>query len=508
MKKPLALTAFSLAGILAFAGAHAADTDVTFGGKYNGNTLDVHTATATTTYTYTKSDGSTSAATAYNVDPAKTDFTYTDAGGTTADLSAGDKTQSDFTGPSAASGDIVSDQDIVAGATADRSNYTYKNGKGDTVTLGTEKQSFTESVTLDATYAGGASVDVTDGTSAAFGTSMYKYVDPTNGRTYTLDSTASKFVDAETNMEQVPSAGTEQATALANMIAAYNTDKANIETAKTNTSGYAAQETTLFNAADTVFTTDEAMIATLDSRWQTYQTATGAYAAAQQEQATAKATYDANDAARTAALAVFDAPILDTIDGRANDAIAASVANGGAINTALTAGDEATLTSAKTYADTQDAATLESAKTYTDEKDTAVRADFAAADEATLNSAKEYAAAQDALTLTDAKAYADERAAFSLAAANAYTDQRIDKLDKDLSAGIASSVALSSVAVSGVERGEVSVGAGFGHYNSQSAVAFGAAMGLTNNWSVNVGAGISDADVAFRAGTNYKFKLF
>ncbi len=125
-----------------------------------------------------------------------------------------------------------------------------------------------------------------------------------------------------------------------------------------------------------------------------------------------------------------------------------------------------------------------------------------------MNSAKEYAAAQDALTLTDAKAYADERAAFSLAAANAYTDQRIDKLDKDLSAGIASSVALSSVAVSGVERGEVSVGAGFGHYNSQSAVAFGAAMGLTNNWSVNVGAGISDADVAFRAGTNYKFKLF
>ncbi len=466
MKKPLALTAFSLAGILAFAGAHAADTDVTFGGKYSNNSLDVYAATATTTYTYTKSDGTTSAATAYNVDPAKTDFTYTDAAGTAADLNAGDKTQSDFAGTSAAIGDIVSSQDIVAGATADRSNYTYKNGKGDTVTLGTEKQSFTESVTLDTTYAGGVSVDVTDGASAAFGTSMYKYTDPTNGKTYTLDSSATKFID-EDNMEQIPTAGSEQATALANMIAAYNTDKANIETAKTNTSGYAAQETTLFNAADAVFTTDEAMIATLDSRWQTYQTATGAYAAAQQEQATAKATYDANDAARTAALAVFDAPILDTIDGRANDAIAASVANGGAINTALTAGDEAT-----------------------------------------LNTAKEYAAAQDALTLTDAKAYADERAAFSLAAANAYTDQRIDKLDKDLSAGIASSVALSSVAVSGVERGEVSVGAGFGHYNSQSAVAFGAAMGLTNNWSVNVGAGISDADVAFRAGTNYKFKLF
>ena len=140
--------------------------------------------------------------------------------------------------------------------------------------------------------------------------------------------------------------------------------------------------------------------------------------------------------------------------------------------------------------------------------DDAIRADFATADEATLNSAKGYADAQDALTLNNAKAYANERAALSLAAANAYTDKKIDKLDKDLSAGVASSVALSSVAVSGVQRGEVSVGAGFGNYNSQSAVAFGAAMGLTNNWSVNVGAGVSDADVAFRAGTNYKFKLF
>lgn len=110
-----------------------------------------------------------------------------------------------------------------------------------------------------------------------------------------------------------------------------------------------------------------------------------------------------------------------------------------------------------------------------------------------------------------AKSYFDLAAqsdALTLSEANAYTDKRIEKLDKDLSAGIASAVALSSVAVSDVRRGELSVGAGYGYFNGQSAGAFGAAMGISNRWSVNAGAGISGYDVSFRAGTNYKFKLF
>ena len=96
----------------------------------------------------------------------------------------------------------------------------------------------------------------------------------------------------------------------------------------------------------------------------------------------------------------------------------------------------------------------------------------------------------------------------SLQAANDYTDVRFNELDKELSAGIASVAAMSSVAVSNVGKGEVSVGGGYGYYNSQSAVAFGAAMGLSDNWSVNAAAGLSDSNVTFRAGTNYKFKLF
>ena len=120
-----------------------------------------------------------------------------------------------------------------------------------------------------------------------------------------------------------------------------------------------------------------------------------------------------------------------------------------------------------------------------------------------------YAAANAVAT---ANAYTDSKLNevrdSAVAASNAYTDRRIEDLDKNLSAGVAGAVALSSVAVSGVERGEVSVGAGYGYFNGQSAAAFGATMGLSNRWSVNAGAGISNADVSFRAGTNYKFKLF
>lgn len=127
-----------------------------------------------------------------------------------------------------------------------------------------------------------------------------------------------------------------------------------------------------------------------------------------------------------------------------------------------------------------------------------------------FNTTNTYATSTDSVAMNLKaldKAIADQ-SSLALVSANAYTDERIDKLDKDLSAGIASAVALSSVATTGVQKGEVAVSGGYGYYNGQSAAAFGAAMGLTNRWSVNAGAGLSNADVSFRAGTSYKFKLF
>ena len=62
--------------------------------------------------------------------------------------------------------------------------------------------------------------------------------------------------------------------------------------------------------------------------------------------------------------------------------------------------------------------------------------------------------------------------------------------------------------MSNVACGEVSIGGGYGYHNGESAAAVGVAVGLTDNWSMNAGAGFSSADTTFRAGTNYKFKLF
>lgn len=109
--------------------------------------------------------------------------------------------------------------------------------------------------------------------------------------------------------------------------------------------------------------------------------------------------------------------------------------------------------------------------------------------------------ANDAIA-TNANAIALNSAAISK------LENSVNDIEKDLSAGIANVAALSAVAVSDVARGEVSVGGGYGYHNGESAAAFGFAIGLTDNWSMNAGAGISSADTTFRAGTNYKFKLF
>ena len=545
MKKPLVLTAFSLAGILAFAGAHAATTDVTFAGKYttaNGTEQNAGTDLDSANYNYTYNDYNGSTVTKnYAEAPNADDFKYKDAAGNwqayDPENTDGLPQQSDYTGTSTATGDITTTQDIVAGATMDRANYKYKNSAGEDATLGESAPDFPQDVTLNSTYVSGddATITVKNGDAPTFDGTRYKYTDE-NGNTYHLNADGTSLANDRNEMV-TPEPGSALETAFNDMQTAFTTDTASVDAAKAETGAKYSAEEPLFNAANTVFENDTNTVNELNERYATIANAGEQWNAALANQESTSNAWTADNERQAAAREIFDAPITDTIDNRANDAIAASVADGGVINDALTAGDDAVrsefaaaddqirsdmtagddaVRSEFAAADDQirsdmtagDQATLASAKTYTDEKDTAVREAFALADEATLNTAKEYAVAQDAMTLNSAKAYADERAAFSLAAANAYTDQRIDKLDKNLSAGIASSVALSSVAVSGVERGEVSVGAGFGNYNSQSAVAFGAAMGLTNNWSVNVGAGISDADVAFRAGTNYKFKLF
>jgi hypothetical protein len=563
MKKTLCLT--SMLAIVA-TGAANATTDVTFAGDYsleNGSTANVATDISGATYTYEKTDGSNATA-VYDEDPNLAYFTYTDKDGAAADLTSGTNlTQSDFTGTSAASGDITTTQEIVSGATTDRANYTYVNGNGDTVELGTAAQSFTEHVGLNSTYTNDTIVDVTDGTAGTFNGSLYVWTDPDTNAVYHLSDDGTKLVDA-LNMEQTPTAGSAQETAFNEMKDAYTADAAAIAAAETSTAAAAAAEAPLFAAADAVFVADTATIVQLDTYYATYQDALGKLDEANEAKANATAANAVNVAAQTAARDLYNAPIETTLASVEQNANAYTDSEINTEATARTAGDtqlQTNINAETTRAQGEEAAirsefaagdalTLSNANAYTDAETTraqgeeaAIRSEFAAGDALTLSNANAYtdaettraqgeeAAIRSEFAAADttlqnnidnevARATAQEAAirgefaagdALTLSKANAYTDKKVNTLEKNVSGGIAAATALSAVSVSDVKKGEMSVGGGYGYYNNQSAMAFGAAMGLSDNWSINAGAGIASGDktqVSFRAGTNYKFKLF
>ena len=537
----------------------------------DGTQANVSDALAGVPYEYTKSDGTTATVADHNTDPTLTDFTYTDREGNPADLSTGVPAQSDFWADTTADGvNVKTTQTIVSGATASRDNYTYLNGAGEEVVLGAAAQNMVENHTLS-DYAGGAEVTITNGTAdTTFDGSLYSF-ELDNGNKFTLSADGTRLLDENGN-EVTPGAGEIIETKFNKAQAAYTADKAAVDAAVADTGAKWTTEQANFAAADTVFNDDSAKITELDGFFATVGDATDAYDAAQAKQQVAKDAYAANDTLLRAAKDVYDAPILETITNGANDAIDSALAQGGAIRSeldqkvnrsdaeaifaekqqwvdntlgiesvksdavadALTgeiAGNETTFSGAINVIDdavsknTSDIAAnktaIETNATNIAANKTAIESEVARATAAeaqldgkiALNTAaieSEVAnrIAGDEMTLSAAKAYADAKNTMSLKSAYDYTDKKVDALEEELSAGIASAAAMSSVAVSNVAKGEVSVGGGYGYYNSQSAVALGAAMGLTDNWSVNAAAGLSDSNVTFRAGTNYKFKLF
>lgn len=542
MKKTFVLT--SLAAIVMSSPAIAA-TDVTFSGKYNGD-MNVADGVADTTYDYVKSDGTSASGVAYNTAPLLTDFTYTDKEGNQADLSTGTPVQSDFVGATVADGvNVKSTQEVVSGATASRGNYTYVNGAGEEVVLGTAAQDMVDTHTLS-DYAGGAEVTITNGVvDTTFDGSLYSF-ELDNGNKFTLSADGTQLLD-ENGSVAAPGAGTEMETKFNEAQAAYTADKAAVDAAVADTGAKWTTEQANFAVAETVFNDDSAKIAELDERFATVGVATEALAAAKANQQVAMDAFVANGELYQAAKDVYDAPILETITNGANDAIDSALAQGGAIrneldqkvnlsdaeeifaekqqwvdNTlgiesansnavadALTgeiAGDETTFSGAINVIDnavSKNTADIAANKTAIETNTTNIAANKTAIEEEVANRI-----AGDDMTLSAAKAYADAKNSMSLKSAYDYADSKVNALEDEMSAGIASAVAMSSVAVSNVAKGEVSVGGGYGYYNSQSAVALGAAMGLTDNWSVNAAAGLSDSNVTFRAGTNYKFKLF
>lgn len=539
--------------------------------KEDGSTIaSVSDPLADTTYSYEASDGSTVSDVAYGTDPDMTKFTYTDKDGGTADFSTGIPEQSDFTGTSVAAGDVTTTQEIVAGAVMDRNNYSYVNGNGETVALGETAQNMVTEQTLSE-YAGGATITTTNGTANIGGEDvtnldggMYTAALST-GTQYKLSPDGSQLLNMDGAIQE-PDPDSELETLFANLKGAYDADKAIFDANITETADKWATEQTNFDAANAVFETDSNTVQDLDNKYATVGTAAELLANAQANQQTAAKQQVAEEALYNAAKDTYDAPILETIENGANSAINESLAEGGAISDAIatetdraTAAEEALddkiAANTDAIANETDRATVAeealddkitansnaisaNSDAITAETDRATAIENALSDRITANSdaivtEKDRATAAeeeldgkiatntaaiaqettdriagDELTLGAAKAYTDAQNELTLRAANEYTDNRVNTLEKELSAGIASAAAMSSVAVSGVSKGEVSVGGGYGYYNSQSAVALGAAMGLTDNWSINAAAALSDSNVSFRAGTNYKFKLF
>ncbi len=560
MKKHFVLT--SLVAIAMSCPAVAA-TDVTFGGAYNNGASKIADGVADTTYDYVKSDGTTATGIAYNSDPVLTDFTYKGVDGSTKSLADGTPDISVYTGTTTASGDIVSTQTIAAGETASRDNYTYVSGAGETVTLGESEQNMVAIHTLS-DYAGATEITIKNGVAdTTVDGSLYSF-ELDNGNKFTLSADGTQLLNENGGVE-TPGVGTDMETKFNEAQAAYNADKVAVEAAVADTEAKWTTEQANFAAANTVFENDSARIAELDGYFATVGSATDALAAAQAAQQVAADKYAENGALYQAAEDVYDAPILETITNGANDAIDDALAQGGAIrneldqkvsvadaeavfaekqqwvdNTlgiesansnavadALTgeiAGDETTFSGAINAIDgavSKNAADIATNATNIAANKTAIESEVARATAAeaeldgkiALNTtaiAEEVANRIDGdkMTLSAAKAYVDSKNELALKSAYDYTDSKVNALEEDLSAGIASAAAMSSVAVSGVGKGEVSVGGGYGYYNSQSAVALGAAMGLSDNWSVNAAAGLADSNVTFRAGTNYKFKLF
>ena len=491
MKKSLILT--SLLAIVA-TGAAKAETDVTFGGSYALSTDTggvqsgvVTTAPADITYDYDVTDGSSTDGVNANVNyanaPDVTKFTFVDPNGATHDVSFESRyDKSDYVGTTAVTGaGYGTTQNIVAGAEVSESNYsyTYTLGGADIErTLDNPSRFIGEMTALSENYANAISVNVVNGEAFVNGGTTaltnagdldYTLYGFTLGDSYyNLDKEGDSFILVRNGEKVSPASGSELETEFNNAKDAYAADVGTLGTNIATTASNWATEKTYYDTAKGFFDTDMATVATLTNNYDSQDKADKLYSDAQKKQGVAQENQNKNIANHNAAVELYNTPI-----------------------------------------ETVQAATLQDAKDYADSL--ASNYDAAGAADAAETNAKSYADSQDVLTLNAAKAYADAGNALTLNQANAYTDAKVDTLEKNVSGGIAAATALSAVEVSNVKRGEMSVGGGYGYYNGQSAGAFGMAMGLSDNWSVNAGAGIASGDetqVAFRAGTNYKFKLF
>ena len=525
--------------------------------NYNGTAADGSAAPQTMTTTGAETE---------SIDLAKFAFTAADgtttlADGTTPLTLASDTTvykETDYTANTVAGTTgyehvaVADEYKLDAATSVEYGSYKYENPQYDANVEGSEQyitlaqggsaRTLTESYATNATYTSG-STTINSTTGAEDLISLYSYQtkdadgNPTSHK-YVLseDGTGVRDIDNDGQAVDLNNPAIQPAlkAVLQGMIDAYASDSGTYLTNATNAlADLQAQENANYQQALDAYNADVTEQDNLVTRYGTYKAATDAKTAAETVLSTKQSEYNTDNGTLAAARGVYNAPILDTID----DAIDTSVASG-SVKTALdgkadvdsvytkTEANDLFLTEHQDISGKADVATVNDAlalKANTEDVELALnnKADKATTlsgygieDAYTMGQVDDLIEGANTYTDTVAAGLRGEFAsnnALTLSKANAYTDSKVNKLEKDMSGGVAAATALSAVSVSGVNKGEVSVGGGYGYYNGESAMAFGAAMGLTDRWSINAGAGLASGDstqFSIRAGTNYKFKLF
>ena len=271
--------------------------------------------------------------------------------------------QSDYTGNTEADDNIVkTTQDIVSGATIDSSKYTYQDAQNSAnyIIFDTDARTLEDTVTLDSDFTSGSITLKADSTAegtkeSTFNGEMYQFTyqesEDSQEYRYKLSADGTKLINIDLSEEvTTPVNGLDTLFAAAKH--AYTTDKVAVDAAIADLIIDQDTENTNHGKAAEAITKDTATIASLDVDWGTYQAAAGLLKDAQDAQAAAKQVFADDSAAYTTANGIYTAPITDTIDTRANDAIVASLEEGGAINEAVTQGVTAVYNQAHEWAET------------------------------------------------------------------------------------------------------------------------------------------------------------
>ena len=456
--------------------------------------------------------------------PEAADYTFTKADGSQGTLADG-VVAADFVADSAADGTLVQ---LASGETQVKWNdgtltaasyeYSSKNADGVASMVAGDTAVADLNKTYESTY---GNINVSTASEPVVDIANYTSGD------YSLHV---NDITGEIELYQNGALELDSPTMLATLKGAYEADVAGVAALKETLDGYKAYNTENHDAVADIVTADNATIAGIAANKATWENAT--------------TNFTADTTAYNNAVTAYDNSVAKVINTKVSDAVSMGGAGGAnyAANTTVVDAVKSIDTNMGTIhglvADAN-ATTTSNGRAYngnlavgTTVEDHLLALDSAIGDKRTLNGANvdsTKSVAENLQSLNDGieaetaratQAEAGLQAAInnintaSVAAVDALDarvaglDNKVNDMNKDLSAGIAGAVALSSVEVSNVKKGEVSVGGGYGYFNGESAGAFGAAMGLTDNWSVNAGAGISGSNTTFRAGTNYKFKLF